>query len=320
MGWKSLVWAGCLAPALAGCGTIPLARGPADEAAPARRAIRQDSRRDARAAWQCVRDHHPQRVFTADFQDGFLAGFTDCQDRGEPGQPPPKYVQEKRYFTPEGLRFVRDYYRGFKYGTDVALAAGGRQVRTVPALLTEHPRPASSAAYAYSGPIAPVVPYVTSAKPAGPVQPRPLPLTTPRPLTSDTRGKFDPPYHGDPFLPADEQPESDAPPAAPPPTTGGPSKFTPALPVPPRNEDLLPVPNPPVPTLPVPPGPDKLKLPVPPASGSLFPDSVPSGLRLLLPDPPDDVPRPSIFDNIPVVPFEFVSPPPLPPTVVVPQK
>jgi hypothetical protein len=344
MGWKSLAWAGCLAPALAGCGTTHFsALRVADDllAAHTQRGIEHDLRKDARAAWQCVRTQHPRRAFTAEFHDGFLDGFVDYLDRGGSAQPPAvpplKYVRNKRYFTPEGQCLVRDYYLGFQYGTDVAIATGRRQFLTVPVLLADGP-PTYDPAPAFGDPVAPVVPFMTPPRPPGSSQPMPppMPLPTPRPVGSDSGlNKFGSPQaaFGDPLEPDDEppvttpKPKSDVPAVKPLPPSG--TKFPPLL-MPP-DPDLLPVPYPPVPTLPVPPlpvpDPDKPELPVPPGSGGLFPGAAPVGLRVNLPAPPDEVPTlpagvptPSILDDIPVVPFQFVSPPPLPPTLPTPSR
>jgi hypothetical protein len=335
MGWKSLAWAGCLAPALAGCGTTHTAHDLTGNllAAHAQRGIEHDLRRDAREAWRCVRRDHPRRAFTAEFHDGFLDGFVDYLDRGgcaqPPAVPPLKYVRNKKYFTPEGHCLVQDYYLGFKYGADVALATGRRQFLTVPVLLAEQGADCQPGPNPFTSSVAPVVPFVTA--PGSPTQVRPMPLPAPRPVSpSDAKpggNKFgEPRTSDDPLLSADEPParsNPDVPPVRPlnpTPRADDPSKFAP----PPPNLDLLPVPSPPVPTLPVPSAPANPEIPVPDSSG-LAPGPVPTRVRTAVPQPPDEVPTlpdgaptPSILDDIPVVPFRFVSPQPLPPTIPIP--
>ncbi len=344
MGWKTLAWAGSFAPVLAGCVSTPHTTCPVINEvclSHTQRGIERDLRKDARTAWKCVRSQYPRRAFTDEFHDGFLDGFVDYLDRGgdaqPPAVPPMKYVRNKKYFTPEGHCLVRDYYLGFKYGTDVALATGRRQFLTVPVLVPDGTIECPPVPLA-SDPVAPVVPYVSTNPLAQPPEaPGSLPLPTPRPLPANpSENKFGGPKPSeDPFANFDDPPLVPTAPIPKPelplvkpfnPTLPDGSKFAP-LPVPPE-PDLLPIPDPPlpIPTLPVPPPTGSLELPipplpsVPPGSGQL-PDSgvVPAGTRVKIPEPPDEVPAipahlptPSILDDIPVIPFKHLSPPPLP--------
>ncbi len=227
MGWKSVAWAGCLLPVLAGCGAVHnLTTG--TRSAPTRSAFEYDPRTGAGTAWAAVRAQHPQRAFSDEFRDGFQAGYVDHLDRGGDARPPADYARHKKYLTPERDGLVRDYYLGFQYGIDVA-ASGGRQ--------------------AGSG----------AARP--PVMPA-APLPAPRPVpgggkTGDPKkkGSDDPPPLSVPPLPKPELPVIE--PFNPDLPGGG--KFAP-LPVP-SGADLLPVPDPP---LPVPVPAFKVPLPAPP--------------------------------------------------------
>ena len=129
MGWKSVAWASCLVPVLAGCGAVHnLTTG--TRSAPTRSAFEYDPRTGAGTAWAAVRARHPQRAFSDEFRDGFQAGYVDHLDRGgdarPPAVPPADYAHYKKYQTLEGDGLVRDYYLGFQYGIDVA-ASGGRR-------------------------------------------------------------------------------------------------------------------------------------------------------------------------------------------------
>lgn len=319
MGGKSVAWAVCLLPVLTGCAAI---HNLTTEGALAhtQRAIARDLRKDAHAAWRCVREQHPRRAFTEEFRDGFLDGYADYLDRGGAAQPPAvppiKYVKSKKYFTPEGHCLLNDYYLGFKYGADVAIASGKRQYLTVPVLLADGSCPPEAAPV----PGAPSVPFIPAAPPSPPD-----PLPSPRPLPGDPKKKGSddppelPPTPRIPSAPQADAPERRAPPVSKPelpvikpfnPQWPG-DKFAP-LPVP-SNPDLLPPPDPPLPEVPLAP------LPVPPAGSDAVPSIFPSSMRVVVPAPPDAVPTlppgaptPSILDDIPVVPFRPVSLPPVP--------
>ncbi len=100
-------------------------------------------RAEARAAWREVCNQYPGRAFSDEFVDGFEEGYADYLENGRaaqpPAVPPPRY-RRSRYLTPEGHARIRDYFAGFKYGADVAVATGRREFLTVPVLLPE-PRP-----------------------------------------------------------------------------------------------------------------------------------------------------------------------------------
>src|SRR5207302_3944896 len=92
-------------------------------------------RKEAKAAWAEVRKQYPRKAFTAEFREGFIDGYSDYLDRGGMGLPPavpPKRYTRNDYLTPEGQELIKDYFLGFKYGIDVAIASGQRQFLTVP--------------------------------------------------------------------------------------------------------------------------------------------------------------------------------------------
>ncbi len=198
MDWKRVAWAGCLAPVLGGC------FGPfhADSDLPpgmlvshTQAAIESEIRQDARAAWREVRSQYPRRVFSAEFRDGFIDGYTDYLDRGgdaqPPAAPPLRYTRHQKYYTPEGHALIRDYYLGFQYGVDVAVATGQRQYLTVPILIPDAgaipPEIPDVPIVPLHEPLAPTVPTVPppstgGEKPPAPSDVKPAPLPDPRPL------------------------------------------------------------------------------------------------------------------------------------------
>src|SRR5262249_54274802 len=99
-------------------------------------AITNELRKDARAAWREVRCQFPRRMFSEEFRDGFLDGYTDYLDRGGnaslPAVPPAHYTRNKKYFTPEGHALLKASSLGFRYGVDVAVGTNRRQVPTRP--------------------------------------------------------------------------------------------------------------------------------------------------------------------------------------------
>lgn len=342
MSWKSVAWASCLLPVLTGCGSVHKLTTETC-LAHTQCAIQHDLRKDAHSAWQCVREQHPRRAFTSEFHDGFLDGYVDYLDRGGAAQPPVvppmKYVRGKKYYTPEGHCLINDYYLGFKYGADVAVASGRREFLTVPVLLPDASCPTGQVS---ANPGAPVVPF----KPISPnsdVNPKPKSDTTPLPTPREVpkNNKFGEPKKSDdpqlgpmelssqPALP-DEGTEKPISPLPKPEIPVIPPLFNPALPggkfTPPRvppNPDLLPIPDPPLPIPnsrfePPSVSPEEPKRTSPPV---LTPPrfTVPPSLKINLPPPPDTVPllpisqeTPPVLDVIPVIPFQHSTPAPTP--------
>jgi hypothetical protein len=139
-----LAWAGCLTPALAGgCNVFYYAtKNAINEPIELCDQLSRTHhlRQQAKDYWKEVRKQYPRKAFTAEFRDGFVDGYADYLDRGGdavvPAVPPKRYTRND-YLTPEGHERIRDYFLGFKYGLDVALATGQRPFLTVPVLVPE---------------------------------------------------------------------------------------------------------------------------------------------------------------------------------------
>ncbi|MBX9627861.1 MAG: hypothetical protein K2X82_28945, partial [Gemmataceae bacterium] len=179
MGWKRVAWAGCLVPAVGGCGVAFHAAHDATadgRAARGSRGVDRAIRQAAREAWGEVGRQHGRRAFTAEFRDGFLDGYADYLDRGgdgsPPAAPPARYAHNPKYLTPEGHALLRHYFLGFRYGAEVAIASGRRQYLTVPVLIPDAAEPAPVVGPPVPDPSAPV-----AAAPKG--DPLPTPRTPP---------------------------------------------------------------------------------------------------------------------------------------------
>lgn len=287
MRWKSVALAVALGPAAAGCNIAKnAARNIVNEplVVCTQQCIEHDLRKHANAAWREVRDQYPRRAFTAEFRDGFVDGYVDYLDRGGngslPAVPPAKYTRHKKYFTENGQCLVKDYFLGFKYGQEIAIATGRRQFLTVPVLLPVAPE----------GPPAFVVPQ--PAPPPQMVPPREPPGVVPVPAVVPVP----PGLPGLPGLPDPKpvpKPGSDAPP----------SKFGP--PAPPADPNTLPPPSPPVPELPA---------ALPPAVGVSVPVVKLPAPPPEVPEFPAHVPTPSTVDELPVVPPTHTEPPTVAPS------
>ena len=295
MRWTKVAWMGCLAPMLGGClGVYHPHRDHVADAivATTEQGIDREIHKQAREAWLAVRCEFPRKAFTPEFRDGFIDGYTDYLDRGGDAQPPAvpplRYTQNKKYFTPEGHALVRDYFLGFKYGADVAVATGQRQFLTVPVLIPDRgePLPVVSAASV------PTIPALSGRdRPVPPLPAAPNALPSPRPMSMLPAPRKLP--KGDSATNASTMPSLD-------PEV---SKFGPVPPLP-----KYPVPD--VPTIPSLPS-----IPMLPGSESGL---APSG-GVKLPEPPSEVPSlpphvptPPIMDEFPPLPANHTAPPPLP--------
>jgi hypothetical protein len=100
--------------------------------------IDKQLRKEARIAFNEMNRQYPHRCFGDDFRDGFIDGYTEYLDRGGnadlPAMPPVKY-RRHTFFNAEGHARIKDYFLGYKYGLDVALATGCRQFYQVPILI-----------------------------------------------------------------------------------------------------------------------------------------------------------------------------------------
>ena len=299
--WTRVAWVVGLAPIFGGCHTIYHPRhdlAAEHVVAASEQQISREIHRKARDAWQEVRCQYSRKIFTPEFRDGFLDGYADYLDRGGDAQPPAvpplRYTQNKKYFTPEGHVLVRDYFLGFKYGTEVAVATGQRQFLTVPVLIPE------KTDLVPSGPVdhmpSPPPAVSGSDRPVPPiVNPAPQPLPAPKAMSKLPMPRT---------LPKGEKPGNVS--TAPVIIEPEGSKFGPVPPM----RSL--VPNPGVPTAPMPSIPTIPSVPPFPKSPSSQGDSpaVEQAGGVTLPEPPDEVP--SLPDYLPTPPNRDVYVP-LPP-------
>ena len=182
MRWKRAAWAGCLVPAVGGCSVgVHAARDAAAEtrAAHAGRGVDRAIRQAAREAWAAVEAEHSRRALTAEFRDGFLDGYADYLDRGGDGQPPAappaRYATNPKYLSPEGHTLIRQYFLGFRYGAEVAIASGRRHYFTVPVLIPDAGGPAAVVEPLGPPPIPDTGAPVAAAPPPKPKTGEPLP-------------------------------------------------------------------------------------------------------------------------------------------------
>lgn len=104
--------------------------------------ITKQLHRDSREVWKQVGSQYPGRTYSADFVEGFLAGYVDYLESGGTAAPPavpPIRYRRSRFMNSEGHARIQDYFCGFKYGCDVAVVSGKRELITVPILLPEPP-------------------------------------------------------------------------------------------------------------------------------------------------------------------------------------
>ena len=147
----------------------------------------------AEQAWgaECARpgaDHS-----SADYADGFKAGFAEYLYRGGDGQPPlvaPLRYRRVEYQTSEGYQAIQDWFAGYRRGAAVARDSGARRWITGPSSLAGNPHPAS-------GPSPEPEPPTESLP-----QPKPLPKPDDDPAASIPRVEFGVPVH--PIEPGDE--------------------------------------------------------------------------------------------------------------------
>lgn len=281
----TLALAAAWGPAMTGCSILETAARNAvnePQLVAMQWALESDLRRQAREAWRQVRAEYPRRAFTAEFRDGFLDGFVDYLDRGGngslPAVPPAKYVRQRKYFTEEGQCLLKDYFLGFQYGQEVAIATGRRQYLTVPVLL---PQPAEGP------PAFRVVPRAGAADPTAAAVPSGTAdgsLPPPRPVVAPELG-----------VPTVGVPAPSVRPAAPIESTPSGSDGSPGRED--RPTGTAPT-GPPLPVPPAAPPPTVPSLPPPPAE---------------VPELPPHVPTPSVLDELPVVlPARTLPPPVLP--------
>jgi hypothetical protein len=259
--------------------------------------------------------------------------------------PPARYTTNKKYFTPEGHALIRDYFLGFKYGTDVAVATGQRQYLTVPILVPDGDDLVTSAVPAADA-IDPTIPPTPVAPIPVTLPPAPLPLPIPKPKSNSdsppvprvpalppSMSTVPRPLSGIPgyHLPAWGNKADDPRAAVMMGTTGVPTLHAPR----PMTEKTPPVPADPdpgsskfdlSPTLAAVSTPESALPAIPvvaaPGVGSLPTAPAPRpGFEVKLPEPPAEVPNlplhaptpPMTDDDLPIYPPNFTAPPPLPP-------
>ncbi len=299
MRWKSVALAGAALPGAAGCNLAYLtARNVVNEplVVCTQVSIHHELRSEARGVWQEVRAEYPRHAFTPDFRDGFLDGYVDYLDRGGNGsmlaEPPSKYTRHKKYYTENGNCLVKDYFLGFKYGQEIAIASGKRQFLTIPVLLPKEPT--GPPAFTIEGSGSTGVPPMPTPTPPGNVI---------LPPGSDTAIPINPP-------PAPPRPQSGNSPKTPaqvlPNPTPPVSKFGPFDP---SNAERLPAPNPPLPIANPPVVEVPVQAPLPAAPPPRLPAPPPE-----VPQLPAHIPTPSVLDELPVVPPVHADPPPVPPS------
>ncbi len=225
MRWKAVVCAAGLGP-LGGCNIAYYAGYNLVHESQQRLDEHRLSKRlraEARAAWQEVCRQYPGSAFTEEFQSGFTDGYADYLESGGSGQPPavpPPRYRRNEYLSPQGHALVKDYFAGFQYGTEVAVATGQREFLTVPVLLPnpqpEQPLDIRIPAPPGAAPVAPETAPVPAPAP-GPVAPQPAPQPPgPMPLPVPELGNPVPPKTGGaippkPNLEPPEPPKGDRP-------------------------------------------------------------------------------------------------------------
>ncbi|MFO0935342.1 MAG: hypothetical protein U0798_02365 [Gemmataceae bacterium] len=139
---RSVLVLGCLVPT-AGCHLgMNVARNAYNEPREIldEASIERRLHKEGRAAFAEVKRQYPRRSFCEDFEYGFVSGYADYLDNGGkavmPAVPPLKY-RNASYLNPEGHAKIKDYFLGFKYGMEVAIATGCRPFYTFPILVSE---------------------------------------------------------------------------------------------------------------------------------------------------------------------------------------
>ena len=139
----------------------------------------------AEAAWAEYQANHEDAEFSADFGLGFREGYADYLYAGGTGNPPPlppRYYWRAEFESPAGHAAIRDWFAGFKLGSEAAKRSGFRELVTIPT------------------PLPGLAPPSPPALPAGP-PPADEALPLPRKMPPAAAG---PPTDAD-FVPAEEQ-------------------------------------------------------------------------------------------------------------------
>jgi hypothetical protein len=89
----------------------------------------------AEAAWAQAASNAPERPYSEDFADGFIAGYADYLSSGGKGNPPSTppwgYLTVDRQIA-AGHQAAQEWFAGFRHGSAAAIASGQREWITVP--------------------------------------------------------------------------------------------------------------------------------------------------------------------------------------------
>ena len=99
--------------------------------------FRYSTERQARLAWLACRPSVTASERTADFADGFKAGYVDVSRGGDGACPvvPPACYWEARFQTAEGKLRLDRWYAGFTLGATTAQQCGTNYLNNVPSLI-----------------------------------------------------------------------------------------------------------------------------------------------------------------------------------------
>jgi len=126
-------------------------------------------------AWEGIAKAEPELTHSADYADGFKAGYADYLYAGGTGEPPPQPPRTYwriHYETPEGHQAIEDWFAGFRHGASMAQQSGHRQYATIPSSVRPRDAPDQEAAsiapeHMAVPPAAPDLPPPRKVQPAG---------------------------------------------------------------------------------------------------------------------------------------------------------
>jgi hypothetical protein len=191
---------------------------------------RARNRRWAEAAWAETCSTDP-RVFSADYANGFKAGFAEFLYCGHTEVPPLAPAAYRRFEcqTPEGFHAIEEWYAGYRHGVSLATQSGYRRWITAPVCVPLPPPPPGAGNFGPTGvPMPPgaatphfAVPYGVNGEDAGSTllpaprvapPPMPVPPAAPPPVPSsqpESSSQPEPNKQPEP----NRQPPADTPPA-----------------------------------------------------------------------------------------------------------
>ena len=86
-------------------------------------------------AWADYTGNCRSNRYSWDFREGFEEGYVDYLDAGGTGNPPaapPARYWQTKYQDPAGVQAIRDWFAGFRQGSEAARASGYRDSILVP--------------------------------------------------------------------------------------------------------------------------------------------------------------------------------------------